>query len=113
MADRHKALTELRDAVARSDDYAHIDFYGPLDGEEDHGLTARNAYRGSLDAALAFKDAVLPGTFSGVSQNIHHGTGFGWVQSTARPIGDATASTPARALLLATLAALIAQETRT
>ena len=58
------ALDELINAVEAGEPFANIDFYTPLDclnDDFDLGLTARSAYNGSLDAAKALHDALLPG----------------------------------------------------
>lgn len=81
--------------------------------------TARSAYHGSLDAALALHKAVLPGWK--VKQphqfeaghwlaEIYHPQGEDWPKWTPYPSQGATADNPARAWLLAILSALIAQE---
>ena len=68
------------------------------------------AYCGSLDAAKALHDALLPGWFPGMSKNIHHGHWYAWVQDKATAHFSAVEPDPARAWLLAILRALIAQE---
>lgn len=67
------------------------------------------AYNGSLDAAKALHDAVLPGWFPGLSQNIHDGRWFAWVQ-TKETHSTAYSDNPARAWLLAIVRALIEKE---
>ena len=71
------------------------------------------AYNGSLDAALALHNALLPGWFPGMSQNIHHGHWFAWVQNKASMHSTAQDNTPARAWLLAILRAKEAGHDRT
>jgi hypothetical protein len=73
------------------------------------------AYQGSLDAALALHEAVLPGWFvRGLTQRGHdiwHATIWPELSIVGREdmvIGKS--ATPARALLLADIRALIAQE---
>lgn len=70
-----------------------------------------DAFSGSLDAAKALHDAVLPGWFPGLSQNIHYGRWFAWVQ-TKESHATAYSNNPARAWLLAIVRALIGQDAR-
>jgi hypothetical protein len=70
---------------------------------------------GSLDAAKALHDAVLPGWMPSVAQNVHHGHWFATVMRAENGsiVNDETAghaTCPARAWLIAILEALIAQE---
>lgn len=66
--------------------------------------------RGSLDAAKSLHEALLPGWFPGMSQNIHHGHWYVWVQDKAM-LKDFSAedNSPARAWLIAILKAYRAQ----
>jgi len=66
------------------------------------------AYNGSLDAAKALHEAVLPGWFPGVSQNIHSGEWLAWVQDKVTHHFSRSGADPARAWLIAILRALIA-----
>lgn len=68
------------------------------------------AFNGSLDAALRLHETLLPGSFPGISQNIHSGQWYAWVKSSLHL--DAKATTAAPALLLAILRAMKAQEAR-
>ena len=68
-----------------------------------------NAYDGSLDAAKLLHEAVLPGWFGGVSENIHGHGWYGWVQTNERHM-EARSDQPARAWLLAILRALHSME---
>lgn len=68
-----------------------------------------DAYNGSLDAAKALHEALLPGWSPGISQNIHSGFWFAWVQNDARHFA-ANESCPARAWLLAILRAYLSQQ---
>lgn len=70
---------------------------------------AASAYNGSLDAAKALHEALLPGWFPGLSQNIHTGIWFAWVQDKAQWHFSATDANPARAWLLAILSSHRAQ----
>lgn len=70
---------------------------------------AHRAYHGSLDAAKALHESLLPGTFPGLSQNIHSGFWYAWVQDKVKWHYSATHATPARAWLLAILSAHRAQ----
>jgi hypothetical protein len=63
------------------------------------------AYHGSIDAAKALHDALLPGWFPGLSQNIHSGHWYAWVQTADVKHFSATEPDPARAWLLAILRA--------
>lgn len=63
------------------------------------------AFSGSLDAAKALHDALLPGCFSGLSQNIHSGQWYAWVQDKSTWHYDAKNREPARSWLLAILRA--------
>ena len=117
--DRRAALLALKDAVVVGDDAAfrraaRAAFSTPC---QDITLQLREgramgAYRGSMDAALALLGAVLPR----VHWAIFSQTTPEFVASiiVSRPDGpdeyDGVAPTPARALLLATIKALIAQE---
>ena len=72
-----------------------------------------DAYHGSLDAAKALHDAVLPGWSPSVGQNAHHGYWFAHVLKSedGSIVGDKDGSspdTPARAWLIAIIRALIA-----
>lgn len=71
---------------------------------------AYDAFFGSLDAAKALHEALLPGWFPGMSQNIHHGHWYVWVQDKAM-LKDFSAedNSPARAWLIAILKAYRAQ----
>jgi hypothetical protein len=80
-------------------------------------LTFYEAFSGSLDAALALHNAVLPDWYlSEISEAPDHGDypGKHWSVVIAPRNGpgneEAAAATPARAMLLAILAAMIEQE---
>ncbi|QLB38278.1 hypothetical protein phiGT1_66 [Sulfitobacter phage phiGT1] len=108
MSDRKQALQDLRDKVAAGtcDHGSFIVMDKPVDG-----IRAHHAYDGSLDAAKALHDAVLPGW------DIQMGTceDDSFEASVAYPLRvktyDGIASSLARAWLLAILDALIAKET--
>ena len=73
------------------------------------GRTERIAYEafgGSLNDAKALHEALLPGWFPGLSQNVHSGFWFAWVQTKDEKHFSATEADPARAWLLAILRAL-------
>lgn len=80
------------------------------DGDEvsDLPIKAHRAYHGSLDAAKALHDALLPGWFPGLSQNVHDGHWYAWVQTTVE-CASAFNNNPARAWLLAILRAVEAK----
>ena len=118
MTDRKQALQDLRDKVAAGacDHGSFIVMGKPMDG-----IMAHHAYDGSLDAAKALHNAVLPGCSqysivtdptclkvsvcwwpNGLSEKTErHGEGWGHPDQEAR------------AWLLAILSALIAQQTDT
>lgn len=69
------------------------------------------SYHGSLDAAKALHEALLPGWFPGMSQNVHSGQWFAWVQDKFTYHFKANhQDNPARAWLLAILRAYEAQQ---
>jgi len=63
------------------------------------------SYRGSLDAAKALHDALLPEWFAGMSQNIHRGDWFAWEQDSREIHFSSVGTDPARAWLIAILKA--------
>ena len=67
------------------------------------------AFHGSIDAALALHEALLPGSFPGLSQNIHSGEWHAWCQDKVSWHYSANNAMPARALLLAILRAVKAE----
>ena len=119
MTKRKQALQDLRDKVAEGERFIDSEIVGvfgvfgpPEDGEP---WDARSAYNGSLDAAKALHEAVLPGW-----SILLHGGHWG-VQDYAFEINRAfkgggrakhvgRSEDPARAWLIAILKALIAQE---
>jgi len=72
----------------------------------EHEATAYEAFSGSLDAAKRLHDALLPGWFPGLSQNVHNGQWLAWVQTKRDQHFAATWDDPARAWLLAILRAM-------
>lgn len=73
--------------------------------------TLQSAFLGSLDAAHALHKAVLPGwDFSVGAGPIQGVNGFAYLTGWQQGETDAEADTPARAWLLAILAAIIAQQ---
>lgn len=125
MTDRKQTLTELREKVAAGDDSGfrmanRAVFSTPC---QDMNLqlreeNCRHAYKGSLDAALALHNAVLPGwTLDQMNEWHAHGKSAGWYVCLIRHSDPKIRSRggdfdipPARAWLLAILSALIAQE---
>lgn len=97
------ALIEAVEAgtIARHD----LDAFIPVLGLTTEANDALDAYRGSLDAAKALHEALLPGWFPGMSKNIHHGHWYAWVQDKATKHFSAEDNDPARAWLLAILRA--------
>lgn len=63
------------------------------------------ASEGSLDSAKVLHEELLPGWFPGVSQNIHSGYWYAWVQDKFTSHYSSTEATPARAWLIAVLKA--------
>ena len=104
------ALDELIKAVEAGEPFANIDFYTPLDclnDDFDLGLTARSAYNGSLDAAKALHDALLPSV--NMDMSIRDGEGSVWVLDPQFKRYPAAWHSPARAWLLAVLKTYRAQ----
>lgn len=112
MTDRKAALAALKHAVEAGDGVTYRTFADAFGIERRAAdLHAWNAYNGSLDAAKALHEAVLPRWDYRIRSNM------AWVWRTATDIqggdeieDDAGNDIPARAWLLAILAALIAQE---
>ncbi len=120
MTARIDSLRALEAAV-KAGEAAHTHFMAALHhgnpGDFDVFGSASHAYRGSLDAALALHNAVLPGWH--ITDMWMNGDGLmggaGVWHETAEPMGgpphfSAHAPNMARELLLAILAALIAME---
>ena len=111
-------LQRLIEAVEGGARAAVIDFYTPLDwadGSGDLGLVARSAFNGSLDAAKALHDALLPGWVArpqiggaGAGVSVWHCTIEDW--ETGEEIHANNMPGPARAWLLAILKAYEAQQ---
>ncbi len=101
-------LIALRDAVKAGE---HPDFC-PIWHDDGYCVHASGALCGSLDAAIALHNAVLPGWEYGVTHNEDEPTPVAFVgEWGANGIGkEASSDTPARAWLLAILEALIAME---
>lgn len=70
-----------------------------------NAATVRAAYCGGLDAAKAIHEALLPGWFPGLSQNIHNGYWYAWVQDKYESQYSEIGDNPARAWLIAILKA--------
>ena len=103
--DKLEALTALRDKVKAGDAQNDGTMYS-LFGED--WLHCLDAYSGSLDAAKALHDAVLPGWCGAFSTD-----GVGQVWPLRQPdnfVEGECDDNPARAWLIALLEALIAQE---
>ena len=107
-------IRKLREAVERGERAFLIDFFTPLnldDKPEDLGLIARNAYNGSLDAAKALHDALLPGWDADIEVRLvlSDATVYGCgLFEGSRESG--TDESPARAWLIAILKALEARD---
>ena len=108
-----QALIELRGAIAGGKEHQVVGkvfaAFGSF-GEPERGKSwfAYNAYNGSLDAAVAFLGAVLPGWIAEIN-TFGMATIFQQGNYSQEPISAACKGNPARALLLATLDALIAR----
>jgi len=74
-----------------------------------NGIHAKRAFHGSLDAAKALHEAVLPGWFPGLSQNIHSEMWLAWVQDKSNCHLSFAMSCPARAWLIAIIRAMLAE----
>ncbi len=114
---RKEALIELRDKVRAGDAAEVAGCLGGMvvkDTSWDFASQVISAHRGSLDAAKALHEAVLPGWSPSIGQNVHHKH---WLATVMRAengtiVEDETAGNsvcPARAWLLAILEALIAK----
>lgn len=114
-APRKAALQDLLAKVEAGDETrASIEDAGVRvwpDGN-DHFLfvLAASAYNGSLDAAKALHEAVLPGWGWTITDRKADYLSKCWRYDLTSLLWDATASDPARASLIAILKALIAQE---
>ena len=96
-------MTALKDLLAKVEKGKVPQWFNWNSGIKGHGTNARLAYNGSLDAAKALHEAVLPGW------------GFCVTQVGANVEGSVEAYysdniNPARAWLIAIIRALIAQE---
>lgn len=117
MTKRKAGLIALRDAVrdGRDADAVAINRRMASEARDRGGFwhaddVAKVIERGSLDAARALHDAVLPGFLWHAATGTVASTWF-VVGNTDTTIASGTADNPARAWLLAILEALIAQET--
>jgi hypothetical protein len=106
------SIKELREAVERGDLNARDPLFAVF--ERDNCNRAFDAYYGSLDAAVALVEAVLPRWTWSVGQNAWHRHFFSHVtladENEILHDFGATHAQAARALLIATLKALEAQE---
>ena len=116
MIDRKQALVDLRDKVKAGEwpggigGEARRVFQYHKKLEDDLGCLAHEAFEGSLDAAKALHEAVIPGFFVDISHWSMHET------MSIVTVGNdfkGNADTIARAWLLAILEALIAKEDKT
>ena len=103
------ALQTLLERVDAGDDQAPFwKVWLPENEDGPLAFVAQRAFNGSLDAAKALHEAVLPGWFPGVSQNIHSGEWLAWVQDKVTHHFSRSGADPARSWLIAILRALIA-----
>lgn len=102
-----EALIELRDAVKADDDFDMLPAFPNLH----HRNLFVSSYTGSLDAAKALHEAVLPGWAWTVGDNeaVVYGPNE-WIGEQDHFVAVVSDSNPARAWLLTILGALIAQE---
>ena len=112
MTDRKQTLTDLRDKVNEGNECTHTfaKVY-PVATKRNDWL--HDAFNGSIDAAKALHEAVLPGWGWHVRQDEKDGSCHAhtlYPKFRVSPGGHTTESNPARAWLLAILEALIAQE---
>jgi hypothetical protein len=100
---------EALKALAEAVEAGRVGQFRNLDSEFGHGngIHAKRAYNGSLDAALALHDAMLPGR---KWARIHSGEMLVWNYGVLRSMwGRSNIDPPSRALLLAIIRAKIAQ----
>lgn len=109
MTDQHQAIAALIEAIEAGDGISIGDVGEVSSLNAREILTVMNAYKGSLDAALSLQEALLPGWFPGVSQNIHTGYWYAWVQDKVTHHFSATEADRARAILIAILKAYASQ----
>jgi hypothetical protein len=115
---RRDALWALERAVEAGLDTVHHHARAfPSESAQGH-CTWHNSHKasniGSLDAAKALHEVLLPGWAPSVGQNVHHGYWFAHVMRSENGAVShdysAQSDNPARAWLLAIIRALIAQE---
>lgn len=106
MADLDKLIAAVEAGTARAVDFAPA---FPQIGIDSPYFEARAAYGGDMNAALRLHEALLPGTFPGLSQNIHSGEWFAWVQDKIEWHFTGQSPVASRAWLLAILRALKAK----
>jgi hypothetical protein len=108
--DKLEALTALRDKVKAGNwdcSFPNRGLIGLGSAKRVHNTIS--AYHGSLDAAKALHDAVLP-DIKMIYAGINSGLGASFTISAGNKSHNGHAETPARAWLIAILEALIAQE---
>lgn len=104
-------LDNLIDVVEAGEDYVERHIQRAFGGYRSSANSAyiNRAYHGSLDAALALHQALLPGCTLSVGQNAHYGDWNAWVRyaEDGEILDEYTAAsdTAARSLLLAILRA--------
>ena len=113
MADRKDALTELLAKIEAGHGNDPSDYLCLM--LVNNSIAARNAYNGSLDAAKALHEAVLPRNDKGPAVYINDDDlptrWYVSIYNNARLIGEGEHETnPARAWLIAILTALIEEE---
>lgn len=115
MTDKTQALQRLLDAV----EAGRVGQFRNLDSEFGHGngIHAKRAYNGSLDAAKALHDALLPGWINrmdlcgqGAGVSVCHVELSDWETDFAICVDNAPVDNPARAWLIAIIRAVMAGE---
>lgn len=110
-----EALSKLIEAVATGQAPTGLDVHRADTGHSDHITMVLGAFNGSLDAAKALHEALLPGWTTVLGQNAHHGDWSAIVRLTedgeiAHEYYGGADDLPARAWLLAILRAYAAQQ---
>ena len=108
MTPNTQALQRLLDAV----EAGRVGQFRNLDSEFGHGngIHAKRAYNGSLDAAKALHDALLPGYKWGRQWSDHMWVECEDLEGRSDRFYGSPDMTPARSWLIATIKALMAQE---
>lgn len=103
-------MTALKDLLAKVGAGTVGQWFNWNSGIKGHGTNARLAYNGSLDAAKALHDAVLPDQSCGITFGGEYGATITFPPTWDRMSISESNLIPARAWLIAVIRALIAQE---